>query len=46
VSHPNSPLTFEGKRRLCERIAAGRPIAHIADESGVSRATLAKWYGR
>lgn len=45
-SHPNSPLTFEGKRRLCERVDSGRPIAHVAAESGVSRATLSKWYGR
>lgn len=45
-SHPNSPLTFEGKRRLCERIDSGRPIAHVAAEAGVSRATLSKWYGR
>lgn len=45
-SHKNSPLTFEGKRRLCERIDSGRPIAHVAAEAGVSRATLSKWYGR
>ena len=46
MSHPNSPLTFEGKRRLCERVDAGRPLAHVAAEAGISRATLAKWYGR
>lgn len=46
MSHPNSPLTFEGKRRLCERVDAGRPLAHVAVEAGISRATLAKWYGR
>ena len=46
MSHPNSPLTFEGKRRLCERVDAGRPLAHVAIEAGISRATLAKWYGR
>lgn len=42
----DSPLTFEGKRRLCERIDSGRPIVHVAAEAGVSRATLSKWYGR
>lgn len=44
--HANAPLTPEGRRRLCERVAAGRPIAHVAAEAGISRATLAKWYGR
>ena len=30
--------------RLCKRIDAGRPHAHVADEGGISRATLTKWY--
>jgi transposase InsO family protein len=46
VSHPNAPLTVEGRRRLCERVAAGRPICHVAAEAGVARATLGKWYAR
>lgn len=46
MGHRNSPLTPEGRRRLCERIDRGRPIAHVATEAGVSRATLGKWYGR
>ena len=45
-SHPNAPLTPEGRRRLCERIDTGRPIAHVADEGGISRASLTKWYKR
>ena len=32
--------------RLCKRIDAGRPHAHVADEGGISRATLTKWYKR
>lgn len=44
--HKNAPLTPEGRKRLCERVAAGRAIAHVAAEAGVSRQTLAKWYGR
>ena len=36
-AHPNAPLTPEGRQRLCERIDAGRPLAHVADEGGVSR---------
>jgi transposase InsO family protein len=31
---------------LVERIAAGRPIAHVAAEMGVSRKTASKWWGR
>ena len=26
MTHANAPLTPEGRRRLCERIDAGRPI--------------------
>jgi transposase InsO family protein len=46
VGHRNAPLTPEGRRRLCERVDAGRPIAHIAAEAGVARQTLGKWYAR
>lgn len=31
---------------MCERIDAGRPIAHVAAEGGLSRQTLSKWYRR
>jgi len=46
MSHANAPLTPEGRRRLCERVDAGRPICHVAAEAGVSRQTLGKWYAR
>jgi transposase InsO family protein len=46
LSHANAPLTREGRRRLCERVDAGRPIAHVAAEAGISRQCLSKWYGR
>lgn len=45
-THPNAPLTPAGRRRLCERIDQGRPIAHVAAEAGISRRCLAKWYAR
>lgn len=45
-SHRNAPLTPEGRLRLCLRIDAGRPIAHVAAEAGLSRRCLAKWYVR
>lgn len=44
--HRNAPLIGEGRKRLCERVAAGRPLAHVAAEAGISRRCLAKWYGR
>jgi len=46
MAHRNAPLTPEGRRRLCERVDAGRPICHVAAEAGVARQTLAKWHTR
>ncbi|MFE7393786.1 leucine zipper domain-containing protein [Streptomyces sp. NPDC057582] len=45
-AHRNAPLTPEGRLRLCLRIDAGRPIAHVAAEAGLSRRCPAKWYAR
>jgi transposase len=45
MTHRNSPLTPEGRRRLVERCRT-RPIAHIAAEMGISRATASKWVNR
>jgi len=42
----NAPLTPQGRRRLCDRVDAGRPICHVAAEAGVARQTLGKWYAR
>ncbi len=46
MSHANAPFTPEGRRRLCQRIDAGRPIAHVAAEAGISRQCLSKWHAR
>ena len=46
MSHRNAPLTPEGRRRLCERVDAARPICHVAAEAGVARQTLGRWYAR
>lgn len=46
MGHPNAPLTPAGRRRLCERVDQGRPIAHVAAEAGISRRCLAKWHAR
>jgi len=43
--HKNAPLTPEGRRRLVDRCRT-RPIAHVAAEMGVSRATASKWVNR
>src|ERR1051325_2956512 len=43
VSHRNARLTVFGRRLLVERVAAGRPVAHVAAEMGISRATAHKW---
>ena len=46
MSHPNAPLTPEGRRRLCERVDVGRAISHVSVEAGISRQTLGKWHER
>jgi len=45
--HANAPLTAEGRRRLVARVLdEGRPLAHVAAESRLARATVRKWVGR
>ncbi len=44
-THANAPLSPEGRRRLIERCRT-RPIAHVAAEMGISRATASKWVSR
>jgi transposase InsO family protein len=46
VSHRNAPLTPTGRLLLCQRIEAGRPIAHVADAMGISRQCAHKWWRR
>ena len=46
MSHRNARLTVFGRRLLVERVASGRPVAHVAAEMGVSRATAHKWVRR
>lgn len=44
--HANARLTPIGRLTLCLRIEQGRPIAHVAPEMGISRATGYKWWKR
>ncbi|QCD58312.1 IS481 family transposase [Streptomyces hawaiiensis] len=46
MSHRNARLTVHGRRLLVERVHSGRPVAHVAAELGVSRATAHKWVRR
>lgn len=46
MTHRNAPLTPEGRRRLCERVDAGRAICHVVAEAGIARQTLGYWYAR
>ncbi len=44
--HRNARLTVFGRRLLVDRVCSGRPVAHVAAEMGVSRATAYKWVRR
>lgn len=45
MTHANAPVSVEGRCRLIERCKT-RPIAHVAAEMGISRATASKWINR
>ena len=44
--HGNARLTPVGRLTMVLRIEAGRPVAHVAAELGVSRPTAYKWWRR
>ncbi|MFE3601251.1 IS481 family transposase [Streptomyces sp. NPDC059142] len=46
MSHPHARLTIHGRRLLVDRVRAGRPVAHVAEEMGISRTTAHKWVRR
>lgn len=46
MSHRNARLTPYGRRILIERVLAGRPVAHVAKEMGVSRTCAHRWLSR
>jgi transposase len=44
--HRNAPLTPNGRRTIVERVLAGRPVAHVAKEMGISRTCAHRWLSR
>lgn len=46
MSHANARLTVHARRLLVQRVAAGWPQARVAEQLGVSRETVRKWWSR
>jgi transposase len=46
VAHRRAKLTVFGRQLLVARVAAGWPVAHVAEQLGISRATAYKWVRR
>lgn len=47
MAHANARLTVHGRRLLIDRvIGAGRPVAHVAKELGISRQCAHRWVAR
>lgn len=46
MSHANARLTTHGRWLLVSRVLAGRPVAHVAKELGVSRQCAHRWVNR
>lgn len=46
MSHPRPRLSVFSRQLLVARVQAGWPVAHVADQLGISRATAYKWVRR
>jgi transposase InsO family protein len=46
VAHRRAKLTVSGRRLLIARVEAGWPVAHVAEQLGISRPTAYKWVHR
>lgn len=46
MAHANARTNLFGRKLMVERVAAGWPPAHVAEQLGVSRATVYKWLRR
>src|SRR3954469_6080445 len=46
VAHRNARTNLFARRLIVDRVAAGWPAAHVAEQLGISRATVYKWLRR
>src|SRR3954469_6521958 len=46
VAHRNARTNLFARKLMVDRVAAGWPAAHVAEQLGVSRATVHKWLRR
>ena len=46
MAHANARTNLFARKLIVERVAAGWPAAHVAEQLGVSRATVHKWLRR
>jgi transposase InsO family protein len=46
MAHANARTNLFARRLMVDRVAAGWPAAHVAEQLGVSRATVHKWLRR
>lgn len=46
MSHANARTNLFARRLIVERVAAGWPPAHVAEQLGISRSTVYKWLHR
>lgn len=46
MAHGNARTNLFARRLIVERVAAGWPAAHVAEQLGVSRATVHEWVRR
>ena len=46
MSHANTRTNVFARRLIVERVATGWPPAHVAEQLGISRATVYKWLRR
>jgi hypothetical protein len=46
LAHANARTNLFARRLIVERVAAGWPVAHVAEQLGISRATAHKWLRR
>jgi transposase InsO family protein len=46
LQHVNARLTVHARRLLVQRVQAGWPQARVAEQLGVSRQTISKWWSR